>query len=278
MPKIPARTVAALEARQRELAYLGRFDQRMGQAASLTHPLSGRPVRLPPLDTCHFQRDQAGRCMEILSVSFLEPEQRGRIPLNASSRYIIPPAGRGEKGLCLEATVFSHLEPHLRQGSDSRPATVADLLPLIQERAQEAEQAEFALAAGLASTSGWDRGAVAYIAAAGGDAFTHPLLLPYLVDLHDLTFHYHPLDPRMPRLAALFAPRLPAEEAAWVRERVKAMLGDSLQGHLTLEQVCEALEVSEETALLALRTMSQDKQRRYVLQDIPGLGWTISLQ
>lgn len=184
-------------------------------------------------------------------------------------------------GLILEIAIFSHLEAHVREGFDTAPATVDDLLTLLEPRIREAEERKMAYAVGLAATCGWDSEALAYIA--GGDRgqapsppFAHRLLLPYLIDLHVGTLAYNRSDERLVSLASLFSPRLFAEEVQKVMAYVEEYMRAAIPGSLAATEVVHTLEIEEPVVMEAFRRLAGDGEGRFRLYEIPGLGWVLA--
>lgn len=263
-------------ARQLELFYLNRFDDQVHRLSSLIHPLTGKALpRLPNWKACHIVSDERSRIMDLRRVGALEADFEARFPLNAASRYEIPPPGRREKGLYLEAVAFSRLEAHLKQGYDDRPATVEDMMPLLVGRGQEARDFDIAYAFALASTTGWDENAVRAITDPAEGGFRDYAIFPFLVDLQDKTIHFYRGDARMEYLLPIFAPLTRGERVAALQKRIAERL---LTAHNMSDQ--EAGRIFQETADVikeAFDALAQDKEL-YHLYHESGEGWIIALR
>ncbi len=270
--KIPC-LVTDLEARKREINFLSRFDYKVRRVGTLLHPATGRALRIQDWDRYHTEGDETERLLELLGVGYLDKELLVRIPINAWSRYTIPPSGR-VPGLVLEARGFSHLDAHVQQGFDTRPATVEDLVARLQVWTEEAEAERGTHVVGLASTTGWDEGARKHIQGQGGKGgFFHEWLMPVLIDLETGEVIYNAWDERLAPLAPLFAPQLHEELVHTTMRRVEALLDDSVTDSLVASEVASRLGVQEDVVHQAFERLAHSKQ--FVVEDIQGFGKTL---
>ena len=269
------RLVTGLEAKTRELNFIARFDQKVRQVATLRDPRTGEVLRIADWDRCQVTGDDSDQLLEILGVGYLDKALLGRVPANLRSRYEVPAPRERSPRLIIEAIAFSHLEAHARDGFDTVPAALSDLLPFLQDRAAQAEAMDATYVLGIAATSGWDEEAAGYIRAdVGGRSFSHRLLLPYLIDLHTNEVIYNTLDERMAVLADLFSPRLFGEVVQTVVDYVQQTMLTSGLNSLTASQVTQALSVRTEAVREAFRQLSGDGH--FITEEISGLGLVIA--
>lgn len=210
--------------------------------------------------------------MRLLRTGYLDQNTEQEMPLNALSRYTVPAAGPDRPGLVLEARVLSHLDILVRQGYDSRPASLAELLRVLDQCIEAAEAQEMAWLIGVAATTGWSDEARAYIEGSSpGRSFTHRLVLPYLVDLHEMTLTHSQVDQRLLPLAPLFTPYLPEDLVLGVMEHIRREL--LVYSSLSLAEVAAQRKVS--------MAIVQDAAERlvasgpYRLDELPGVGAVI---
>ena len=131
------RLVTSVEAKTREIRFIARFDQKIRQVATLRDPVTGKALRITDWDRCHTAEDDTASLLEILGVGYLDKSFLARIPLNLRSRYEIPVSEERNNVFVIEAIAVSHLEAHARNGFDTAPATLSDLLHyLLRENEQ----------------------------------------------------------------------------------------------------------------------------------------------
>ena len=237
--------------------------------------MTGKALRITDWDRCHTAEDDTASLLEILGVGYLDKSFLARIPLNLRSRYEIPVSEERNNVFVIEAIAVSHLEAHARNGFDTAPATLSDLLHYLQERAERAERINATYVLGIAATSGWDQEATGYIHAdTRGHSYSHRLLLPYLIDLHTNEVIYNTLDERMVVLADLFCPQLFGEMVQMVVDYVHQTMLTSGLSSLTARQVMQALSVGPEAVREAFHQLSNDGD--FTVEEINGLGLVIA--
>jgi len=266
--------VTALEAKQRELGFVSRFDRKMHKITTLRYPLDGRVMRVTfSWPEIHTEMDESARLMELLRTGYLDREIEQEMPLNVVSCYTIPASGPGTPGLVLETRVLSHLPTLVRQGFDTRSASLADLLRVLEQCIEVAEAQDVAYLVGVAATTGWAPEARAYVEASGtGRSFSHRLVLPCLVDLHEMTLVYNESDSRLAPMVSLFAPRLPEEEISQATEYIAQAL---LASHgVTVEEVCEEANMDEQYVRIAFERLVEQGTHRW--DQVPSIGQVLS--
>jgi hypothetical protein len=152
--RIGEEVVTATMARLFELDYLGRFDISVHEATRLVTLDGPVEVSATTWDGAVSRRDEAPRLREFLGadgdVDAFPANRSVRFELRRS-RYL----GLGrERQLVLEASVVSHLEAYARNGFDTRPATVDDLLDVVTRVVRTLDDDAHRVLA-LASPTGW---------------------------------------------------------------------------------------------------------------------------
>ena len=268
--------VTAEEAKRRELSFIARFDEKVRRIAKLKHPLSEGVLRPPgSWEELRSHTDQSARLMELMRTGYLEEHVERSVPLNPVSRYTLPPRKPDQPGLIIEARVLSHLPALVRQGFDSRPATLAELLQVLGECMKTAGERNAGYLVGVASTTGWVADARDYVqASTPGRSFYHRLVLPCLVDLHAMRVTYDGEDDRLAPLASLFTPYLPEDQVVGVMDRIRQEL--RVYSSLALRDVADEMRVSLDLVRRAAERMaSTDGFRVMEIEDI-GLVITVS--
>lgn len=263
--------VTALEARQREQAFIARFDRKVREIDRIRHPLDGQVYVIEDWDALRRASDETAALMEYLHVGYLDKRVADRLPLNVALGFQI--AGKANRaGLSLEAQVLSNLAAHARDGFATQPATVDDLMPRLQHAIETAEADKAAVILGLASTSGWDKAALEMVSAdVRGGSFTHRLVMPCLIDLLHGTVTYNTLDERLKPFAGLLTPVLAEEEI----ERIVHLIQETLllRESLSLAEVMHDAPASEDLARQAFERLTRSGQ--YEVQEIERVGTVI---
>ncbi len=263
------RMVTALVARQREQAFISRFEERIYGIAALQNPLNGELVQVADWGPYHTTADESSRLLQVMGVAFLERSVLAVTPVNPSSRFEVPAAklgfNRPRQGIILEALSHSDLDTFVRQKYVTQPAGLPDLMALLHARQAEAEQANALFVLALAAPSGWDAASAAYIGpSAEGRSYRHRLLLPLLVDLHTANLHYNTADERLRGVAGLFRLADEGEEMLRVQEWIKSTLDREFRSGIAADEVVETLGVGAPLVLRTFQQMAQDPPYRFV--------------
>jgi len=261
------RVVTALQARQRELAFLTRFDERILGIAALQNPLDGELLKVKDWSAFHQNGDESTRLLEALGVAFLERSLLAVTPVNARSRYELTRGCLGfnhpRQALIIEAKCLSDLETQVRQGHVTAPTSIAELMVLLNARQTEAEQANALLVQAIAATAGWDQESIDYISASSeGRSYRHRLLLPVLVDLNTTRLHYNATDKRLQGFVGLFRLAGEAEEILRVQQWIEATIEGDYRSGVTLPEVIETLGVSAAQARRAFQQLATQPRFR----------------
>ena len=213
--------VTATMARVLELDYLGRFDISMRETGAVHTPEGAFEVPEGYWDGRSERRSERARLF-----SLLDGEDPEEYPTNAMARYEITSSrylGLGsETEMVVEARVLSDLEAFARNGFDASPATLDDLLAVVNEVVYEAEGDDHAYLLGVASPTGWSDRVREQVEA---EAFARSRFSKHvsvcLVDLQDGSLVYDDADPVASENADLFAPPVDAERVEECVETVR---------------------------------------------------------
>lgn len=268
--------VTALQARQREQAFITRFDVKVRGITRLMHPTQHTVLAAPSDWVAHHEtEDEAVKLMRLMRTGFIGEEIESAMPLNRVSRFRIPSTDPEVVGLVLEAHVIAHLPALVEEGFDAEPATAEEAIRILDHVVERADQDQAVWLVGLASPTGWSADAQAYVATGeAGRTFYHAQVLPYLVDLAKMCVIYKVDDDRLPPMAPLFAPMLLEEGVA----RVAAYLDRAL----TVSSKVAISEIVTETGI-DVTTVGQAIKRlveagtHTVTKDI-GLGQVVRLK
>jgi hypothetical protein len=167
-----------------------------------------------------------------LAQSLLDPvidsdREAGPSPANASSAF----AFEQPAPVVVEALCLSRLARYARDGFDTHPLSLIELVRVLEAACQLSAATGLARALCLASPTGWDAQAVDALASReSGRAFLHRLVLPCLLDLASGDLWSHPTDPRIKPYRAVFQAWTPEEAIQAVMDwvRTAALLRRSL--------------------------------------------------
>lgn len=262
--------VASHEARQRELTFISRFDQKVRQIVTLKNPVTNTVYKNIDWNTAHSAADSSAEVMSLLNTGFLDAEAASTLPFNSRSLYTL---GAGNASMMLEARVLTHLEKHIADGFDTAPIGMASVLPLLQETIQSAEKSNRAYALGLASPTRWSSEAVDYVASTQtGRAFSHRLMLLYLIDLSSGRVSRNIFDSRSSALASLFSILLPEEEIEQAMRAVREAV--VRHGSITLKEAVADTQFSEDTVKAAFDRLVATGS--FAIADVRGVGLAIT--
>jgi len=216
--------VTALEARQREAAFIASFERKVYALPSVRHPITGQVYRISDWNQRRVLQDDSVAVMNLLSVANLEPNLAERLPANAWLRFRVGHSS-GRTTMVLDGRVFSHLAEHVNAGFDTRPASLEEVTQALKQASEQAETEDIVVVLGMASTTGWDTAAIRYLGAnLQGASFSHRRVLPCLVDLHSNRLLYNRLDERLKPFLDLFSPAPAEEESERLTRHTEATL------------------------------------------------------
>lgn len=275
--KIPV-LVSSEEARQRELAFLSRFDLKVHHLDSVVSPLDDRPLSIESWDSLHSTTDVPLPASLAFRQGLAERQMPTEVmPCNRGSRYDIPSAAKhradSDKALILEAVTYSHLPDFVARGFDTQPVTLPELVSILDEYVDRADRENCLYVLGFASPTGWDEAAAAYIRNdSQGHSFRHRLLMPVLIDLTRDSVVHNKLDARLDPFLPLFSPRLTDEEIQEVADFVvRNLVG---RAGLSVDEVTQELMIAPEMVLKAFQELAE--RGDYRLDELPDIGVVIS--
>ena len=271
-----SRVVRAVQARQREMSFIARFEEKVRGIAVLQHPLTGEMLRFTDGDWGRYHRasDQQERLLQLLGTGYLERRQLDILPLGLVSRFQVDEGSLGRRqpsqALVIEARCLSHLEAMVEQGFDTEPFRLEELMPILREAGETALAQNAATILALASTTGWDEECAAYFSAsAEGRSFYHHLLMPYLVDLHTGMLHYNAADKRLTAFADLFKLPLVTEQVLGIMEHIRRELVG--RSGLSADEITQALQVDRMLVERAFHRLADEGSYRLQQDDDLGL-------
>jgi excisionase family DNA binding protein len=270
--KIPV-LVKASQARLREVNFLQRLQTRLVSIGTLIHPLSGEVLTVTDWQALLEEGDERVDVMRLMNKAVLENEWLARLPVNAHSRYLIPPTGRQKGGpVVILAQAFSHMKTMIQKGFDTGSMDAEDLTGLLLRLGEEAQRSQTVTLAVLGATSGWDEPARRLVTGEGGGlAFSHHWLLVYLNDMEKPEIIYNRLDNRLRSYADLFTPLLVGEETEEVARAVVREMGT--YDSFTVRQALQVMPYSKKSIESAFEKLAASGQ--YALTEVPGLGLAI---
>jgi hypothetical protein len=209
--------------------------------------------------------------MDLLRVGYLDKRITDRLPLNVTICFCV-----GEQSdrlvLRLEARLCAHLAAYARDGFDTQPATLDDLMPLLNTFISQTENEKSASIVGLASPTGWDKAAIDYVSASTrGTSFTHRWVMPCLIDLQHGLLAYNALDERLKPFVGLFSPVLLEEEVARVAQYIEETL--LLRNSLSVSEAMKDTGATEEAVRKSFERLAGTES--YRAEEIERVGTVI---
>lgn len=220
--------VTATTARMLELDYLGRFDISMAEAETV-HTRDGE-FDVPE---GYWEGRSERRSERASVVALLDGGDPEEYPTNALSRYEIT-SGRylglaSTTETTIEARVLADIEAFATNGFDASPATLDDLLGVVNEAVYAAEDGEFEYVLALASPTGWSERVREQVADddLARSRYSKRVSL-CLVDLQDGALVYDDSDPVIRENADLFAPPVDDERVRECTDLVRREYVDAV--------------------------------------------------
>ncbi len=242
--------ISKLKARQLELNFINRFDEKIADVETVRHPVTDELLHVDDWAPLRTQTEERELLMQVLNTAFLDKRTLATTPRNTTVRYTVA----AKPPLVLEARVLTHLDTLLNNGADEQPADLADLMVEVDRLQEEQQKTRAALVVGLASPTGWDEEAAAFVEGSQrGAVYRHPNIRLVLVDLRSESVHYDVNDERAAAVAGLYALATARENTATLRDLLRTELAD--RTGLLLQEVARSLQVSESSLLDAARLM-----------------------
>ena len=265
-------------AKAREMNFISRFDLKLSQASSLTDPVSQKKYILKVRPGGRATFDDRDKLRKISQEKFTLKKIEDTIPLNIRSRYEIaspklPSFAKVKGKVVIEAFSFCHLRAYLKDGFDTSPASLSDLASLISGYTKSAGQEEGYYISGVASPTGWEEEALAYIdSEEARGTFANQRLSICLLDGETGELRYNRLDERILPFLDFFTPELNSEKVekciGYVRD--KLVLAD----HVSLTEAARELHISQEIAKEAFEKLVGEDN--FIVDNIKEMGLVIS--
>lgn len=262
----PANSVTKVRARQIEQNFINRFQEKVEGVETIRHPATGQllPVRnWTELVQIEEDRDAL---MQALNSAFLDRKTLATTPRNVRCRYTL----NTDPPFAIEARSLAHLEAFSRNGYDTQPATVEDLMVAIDAYEEELRRSKLTIVAGLASPTGWDAEAIRFITNSGrGDSYRNRNVMLLLVDLRSEGVYYDEHDATVRGFAGLYEMATDMENVAMLRAHLLAEL-DGRTG-VILDDIAQSIGVAPELLEEAARQMVSEGGYRLVPDKSDGM-------
>jgi excisionase family DNA binding protein len=265
--------VTAAEARAKELNFIGRFDQRIRQLREVISPVDGRRLHIKSWEDIHEEHSEGETAAVSHTGNASTIVHPTVLPRNSRSVYSLFSDRKAKQGgFVIEASVFSHIRAYREDGFDSKPASHAELVWLLEQTIFSAKNYGALFIVGLASPTGWAPEAREVISGEGtARGFSSIYISPCLIDLRDNSLVFNSSDNRLKPFISVFSGDLNEEVIRHVMDFVdtKLLSRDSQ----TLKEVVEATGTD---AVLVKEAFTRLKQRGgYTLSQLNDLGLTI---
>jgi len=270
--------ITSLQAKRMELHFIYRFDRKVQSIAKLQNPVTGHwftGLRWNELRHCE---NQEAELMSLLRVSLSDQGVLTNMPVNQRVWYSISEPGVNKPGnpLILEARVVNRLQEYARKGFDTQPLGLTHLVSLLNEYLHIGERSNATLIVGLASPTGWEPQAIDFVSSNAyiKHTFSHPLIMPCLIDLLHMSIAYNEDDQRLKSLISIFRPLMREEEVRLAIEDIRHVVALS-PGSVSLRQLREELpQYGEEVILRAAKEL--EAKGTHILQEFENVGLVIS--
>ncbi len=267
--------VTAAEARQKELNFIGRFDQKIRQLREVTSPVDGRTLHIKSWEDIHEEYSDEGPTVPSYSGKENIKAAFAVVPVNLRSTYTILGHGKskqGNGGFAIEAAVFSHGRSCKEDGFDTRPANHAELVWLLERAISSAKNHGAILIVGFASPTGWTPEACEIVSGMGtGRGFSSVYISSCLIDLRDDRLIANPLDNRLRLFIDIFHGDLDEEIIVRVMDFVQSKLLS--RDSQTLQEVVDA--TGADAKLVKKAFVRLEQTGAYVLSHLDDVGLTI---
>jgi len=264
--------VTAAEAREKEMNFIGRFDQRIRQLKEIINPVDGRRLHIKSWESFHEERSEED------SATFSHTGNVGAtghptvLPRNLKSIYSIFSDRKARQGgFVVEAVVFSHIRAYMEDGFDTNPASHAELVWLLEQTSSDAKNHGALFIVCFASLTGWAIEAREVITGEGtARGFSSIYISPCLIDLTDNSLVTNSSDNRLKPFTNVFQGDLDEEVITRVMDFVEGQLLS--RDSQTLKEVVDATRTDTKRVKEAFIRL---KQKGYTLSQLNDLGLTI---
>ena len=268
--------VTAAEARQKELDFIGRFDQKIRKIKEVTSPVDGTLFRVNSWDEIHKETAE----LEIPETTSKNSGSASLtshiIPRNQRADYSFLKRGTtrsGASGFVIEAAFFAHLRNFIEDGFDTSPATHTELVWLLETSIASAKNKGALYVVGFASPTGWTDEACEAISGRGSKKGFSSLYGSFcLIDMNRDRLIANPYDMRVGAFLDVFRGDLDEEVINRVADYLQAQfLSRESQ---ELEDVAHATEANPKLVEEAFRRL--ERSGRYIVSESGKTGLTIA--
>jgi excisionase family DNA binding protein len=270
--------VTAEEARERELNFINRFDQKIRQSKHITSPINGTLQIVDSWDDIHEEEVES----DITPPSLLKiPDHVATaktFPRNMSSSYHFGRRGNSGKtnsAFVVKATCISHLHEYFQNGFDTRPLNHAELIWLLEQEIEKAKANHSLYIVGIGSPTGFDTQAQQTICGeADQRVFSSLYVAVCLVDLNANRLFCNPMDSRIKPFIDLYQGDLNGEAVS----RVKNFLRNKLAERAS-QSIAEVVEATgEHTDVVAQAFAELGKEEGYSVAKTTDKGEVVILR
>ena len=146
--------------------------------------------------------------------------------------------GEGKKKIVVEAFSYSNTADYADLGFDTRMVTMSALMTILNPIIQRAEEGDYFHVLGIASATGWDDPAIAWVKGGdSGSSYVSKNVAVCLVDSASGEVYYNPNDLRLVSYVDYFRPEFDLERV----EKMKKILRDEFANaeYLEFEKIYE---------------------------------------
>jgi excisionase family DNA binding protein len=267
--------VTASEARQKELDFIGRFDQKIRKIKEVISPVDGTLFRVNSWDDIHSETAEIEIPDTASKSSGLASLTTRIMPRNQRSTYSFLKRGTtrsGASGFVIEAAFFAHLRNFTEDGFDTLPITHTELVWLLETSIASAKNRGALYVVGFASPTGWTDEAREAVSGRGSRKGFSSLYGSFcLIDMNSDRSIANPYDMRIGSFLDVFRGDLDEEVINRVVEYLQAQfLSRESQ---ELEDVASATEANPKLVEEAFRRL--ERSGRYVVSESGKTGLTI---
>jgi len=270
--------VTAAEARQKELNFIGRFDQKIQRLREIISPVDGRRFRINSWKAIHEENSDT----ELAGAPNVNKRDIAAtpviVPRNLRSTYSVlgPRKTKHESGgFVIEATTFSHIRAYKEDRFDAMPASHAELVWLLERSIYSAKNYGALFIVGFASPTGWASEACEAVSGEKtGRGFSSLYISPCLIDLRNDTLIFNLLDKRLRLFIDVFRGDLDEEIIKRVMDFVESEFVS--RESQTLQEVADATDTDVSLVKEAFARLEQKGD--YILSQLDKLGLTILRQ
>ncbi len=241
-----ARPVTAEEAKQYEMAFIGRFERKMSELPlELPDPLEkGKKRTIKDWGDGRLNSSSKKRVMEMSGDKWTE------MPLNMRSRFVLKSFFSGKLRGIVEAVALNHLPEYAKIGIDTKKATLGELQAILVRAIESAEKGNYFHIIGIESPTGWSEKAIEFINSEEYQKnFLNRYVYVYLVDVEMNKIYYNKIYDKMIEgmriYADIFRPQLDVEnleeckKKIWDRLREIEKEKDKYTAYITLSEAAK---------------------------------------